>query len=100
MQGLDCSLHLPRNQNQINMNYHYVNLQFTVKSRKQAEEIANICAMFYDSAKVSSVGYIGGYFHDAPAIITCLWTDKEKAHQAWGNLVSELRKKGYGSCIY
>lgn len=82
------------------MNYHYTNLRFTVKSRNQAEQIAGVCAKHYDSARVSSLGYIGGYFHEAPAIITCIWSDREKAEKAWGNIVSELRKNGYGSCIY
>lgn len=43
----------------------YTNITFVVKSRKQADDLAGICAMFYDSAVVTSVGYIGGYFHEA-----------------------------------
>lgn len=82
------------------MTHQCINLQFEVKSLSQAEEICDICAKHYDSARVSSVGYIGGHFHEAPAIITCEWTDKEKAHKAWGELLSELRREGYGTCIY
>lgn len=79
---------------------HCTNIQFTVKSRKQADELCAICGMFYTTARVSSVGYIGGHFHEAPAIITCTYEDRHHGKLAWEKLVTALHKKGYSDCIY
>lgn len=78
----------------------YSNIQFTVQSAKQAHNICAICRKFYKSAEVTSIGYIGGYFHSAPAIIRCEHWNNESDKNAWGGLVSELIKLGFGDCIH
>ena len=78
----------------------HTNIQFEVSSTSMAERICAICANHYQSAKVSSIGYIGGYFHSAPAIITCTYEDDEQGKMAWSNTLSELIRRGYHNCIY
>ena len=77
----------------------YTNINFMVKSRKQADALADICAMFYDSAVVTSVGYIGGYFHEAHAVIRCSYESDHHGRLAWEKLVTTLIRKGYSDCI-
>jgi hypothetical protein len=86
--------------NLIQINMKYTNITFNVKSRKQADDICAICAMFYSEAVVTSVGYIGGYFHEAPAVIRCAYEDDFQGVNAWKNLVTTLIRKGYSDCIY
>ena len=78
----------------------YTNITFMVKSRKQADDLAGICALFFSDAVVTSVGYIGGYFHEAPAVIRCSYESDHHGRLAWEKLVTALRKKGYTDCIY
>ena len=78
----------------------YTNITFVVKSRKQADDLAGICALFYSDAVVTSVGYIGGYFHEAPAVIRCSYESDHHGKLAWEKLVTALHKKGYSDCIY
>jgi hypothetical protein len=77
----------------------YTNINFMVKSRKQADALADICAMFYSEAVVTSVGYIGGYFHEAPAVIRCSYESDHHGRLAWEKLVTTLIRKGYSDCI-
>lgn len=79
---------------------HCTNIQFTVKSARQADDICAICAKYYHTAKVTSVGYIGSIYHSAPAIIRCTYEDWFHAQNAWKRLVTELCRKGYGDCIH
>ena len=78
----------------------HTNITFVVKSRKQADDLAEICALFYSDAVVTSVGYIGGYFHEAPAVIRCSYENDHHGRLAWEKLVTALHKKGYSDCIY
>ena len=78
---------------------HYSNINFTVKSRRQADRLAEICAMYYDTAVVTSVGYIGGYFHDAPAVIRVGYENEHHDRLAWEKLVTTLIQRGYYDCI-
>lgn len=78
----------------------YTNITFVVKSRKQADDLAGICTLFYSDAVVTSVGYIGGYFHEAPAVIRCSYESDHHGRLAWEKLVTALHKKGYSDCIY
>lgn len=78
----------------------YTNISFSVKSRRQADAIADICAMFYTEAVVTSVGYIGGYYHEATAVIRCGYESDHHGRLAWEKLVTALHKKGYSDCIY
>lgn len=78
----------------------YTNITFIVKSRRQADDLAEICALFYSDAVVTSVGYIGGHFHEAPAVIRCSYENDHHGRLAWEKLVTALRKKGYSDCIY
>lgn len=80
----------------------YTNITFVVKSRKQANDLAEICAMFYSDAVVTSVGYIGRgfYYSSAPAVIRCSYENDHHGRLAWEKLVTALRKKGYSDCIY
>ena len=77
----------------------YTNITFVVKSRKQADDLAEICALFYSDAVVTSVGYIGGYFHEAPAVIRCGYESDNHSRMAWDKLVTTLIRKGYSDCI-
>ena len=77
----------------------YTNITFMVKSRRQAEDLAGICAMFYSEAVVTSVGYIGGYFHEAPAVIRCAYENDHHDRLAWEKLVTTLIRRGYSDCI-
>lgn len=77
----------------------YTNIQFTVKSAKQAKELANYCAMFYTTAKITSMSHIGGVYQDGHAVVRCSYENDHHGRLAWEKLVTTLIRHGYSDCI-
>lgn len=55
--------------------------------------------MFYSEAVVTAVDYIGGHFHEAPAVIRCSYENDHHERLAWDKLVTTLIRKGYYDCF-
>jgi hypothetical protein len=46
------------------------------------------------------LGYIGGYFHDAPALIECTANDERARRAGWAAFVDKMHAAGYSRMIY
>jgi hypothetical protein len=78
----------------------HATIKCTVCSDRQAAEILNICRKFWASAKLFSLGYIGGYFHEAPALYEVQSETEANHRAAWSKFVDYLTKHGYYNVLY
>jgi len=75
-------------------------IQCTVTSERAALAIVEICRACYSSARLIRLGYIGGYFHDAPALIECTANDERARRAGWAAFVDKMHAAGYSRMIY
>lgn len=75
-------------------------IQCTVTSEAAALAIVEICRACYSSARLIRLGFIGGYFHDAPAVIECTAENERERRRGWSAFVERMHRAGYGRMIY
>ena len=75
------------------------NLLFYVESAEQADFICAICAKYFDSARVSSIGLLNDSYKNAPCVITCTCAERVEGRKSYIDTLNEIRSYGLHRCI-
>lgn len=75
-------------------------ISVTVPSERAALAIVDICRACYSSARLVRLGLLGGFIHEASAVIECTAENERERRAAWSAFVDRMHRAGYGRMIY